>query len=99
MRTDPTWRNGLVSRDRATYEALRCVRTRRPLAPPFTYHGRRVLKATAHLPYGRSTHARAYLSHAVEGIYTAWLHGDLVAIVARWRMIMLRCIRGRRRSM
>lgn len=83
--TDPGWRSGLWTRDRTTFQALNAISRRRGPKPPYTYAGRCVVRGAARLPYGRSTHARGFLTHVVEGVYTAWMSGRLVGMMVRWR--------------
>lgn len=82
---DTMWRSGLWSRDRATYRALNAMSRRRGPTPPYTYAGRRVTRGSTRLPYGRSSHARGFLTHVVEGVYMAWMAGELAGTMVRWR--------------
>jgi len=51
------------------------------------YDGRTVLLAEAHphLPYGRSTHTAAYLTHAVARMVLVWHRGRCVCAAVQWR--------------
>lgn len=55
------------------------------IEPPFERHGVLVTYAVPRLPWGRSTHAGAYLTHAVAGIFVAWRGGRPVGWQARWK--------------
>lgn len=53
--------------------------------PVIDWCGRTVYKAQPRQPYGRSTHARGYLTHLTTHLYIAWRHGALVGQLVRWR--------------
>ncbi len=44
-----------------------------------------VTEAAPRVPFGRSVHASAYLTHLVGAVYLAWRRGRVVAMHARWR--------------
>lgn len=71
------------------FNAASRTRTWRRLVPPFTWRTEtgnlRITEAESRHPYGRSSHASAYLTHLVAAIYLAWRNGQLVAAYARWR--------------
>lgn len=54
------------------------------LPAPFKYNDFVVYPATPRLPYGRSTHARSYLTHASRAVLLAWHRGALVGHVMAW---------------
>jgi len=55
------------------------------LTPPYTLYGYRVTRAYPNMPWGRSTHAMGYLTHAVSLIVVGWRRGRPVGSLARWR--------------
>lgn len=60
-------------------------RRRFGLTAPYTLYGYRVTEAQPNMPWGRSTHARGYLSHAVSMIVIGWRRGRPVGSLVRWR--------------
>lgn len=48
-------------------------------------YGRSVHHATPNRPYGRSTHARGYLTHIATRMYVAWMTGRHVGHMVWWR--------------
>lgn len=60
-------------------------RNGRRLVPPYRYGSLWVTGATPRHPYGRSTHASAFLTHLVVAVFMAWRSGRLVGWMARWR--------------
>jgi hypothetical protein len=52
---------------------------------PFRYGDVVVTRAAAHHPFGRSTHARGYLTHIVDSLFIAWRRGQPIEAGARWR--------------
>jgi hypothetical protein len=72
---------------RALYGASRCRarwRTTR-IGPVYERLGRTVYYARPNRPYGRSTQARAYLTHIPAHVYVAWRGGRIVGQLVRWR--------------
>lgn len=57
----------------------------RRLMPPYRWGTLYVTEAAPRRPYGRSTHASAYLTHLVVAVYIAWRRGKPVGVLARWR--------------
>jgi hypothetical protein len=53
--------------------------------PVIRWEGRIVHLARAKQPYGRSTHARGYLTHVCGPLYLAWRRGRHVGAMVRWR--------------
>lgn len=47
-------------------------------------HGVTVYRSRRCLPYGESTHARGYLTHIADAVYTAWRGGRMVGQMVRW---------------
>jgi hypothetical protein len=47
-------------------------------------NGVTVYRSARCLPYGESTHARGYLTHIADAVYTAWRGGRLVGQMVRW---------------
>jgi hypothetical protein len=78
---------------RDTWNALnRAARVGRPtgrarwrLAPPFNYGGLRITAGEPRLPWGRSRHARSYLTHMPVAILFAWRKGALAGHVVVWK--------------
>jgi len=60
-------------------------RRRHGLTPPYRSRGYLVLAADHRAPWGRSTHASGYLSHAVSLVVVAWRGGRVAGGLARWR--------------
>jgi hypothetical protein len=63
----------------------RAGRHRWRLVAPITHRGFRITVAAVRHPYGRSTHASAYLSHILAGVLLVWRSGVLRGAQARWR--------------
>lgn len=63
----------------------RTGRHRWRLVAPVNYRGFRISVAATGLPYGRSTHGRAYLTHIVAGVLLVWQRGTLRGAQVRWR--------------
>lgn len=78
-RTDLDTTRALVaaSRGHAKYKATR--------GPVIDWCGRTVYKAEPRQPYGRSTHAKGYLTHLNAHLYIAWRQGKPVGQLMRWR--------------
>lgn len=53
--------------------------------PPYTSYGYTIRSGVARQPWGRSTHARGYLSHVVRQVMIAWRSGQFRGAVAQWR--------------
>lgn len=52
---------------------------------PVRANGYTVTLGAASQPWGRSTHASGYLSHAVDEMYLVWRRGALLGGAVRWR--------------
>lgn len=76
--------------DRTARRALVAANRRRTrYAPrrsfPYRYGDIVVTHARPAHPFGRSTHARGYLTHIVDSLFIAWRRGRFVEAGARWR--------------
>lgn len=60
-------------------------RARWNTSAPCKSNGHWIGVAETEMPYGRSLHTSAYLTHAVKGILLAWKDGVLVDSQIRWR--------------
>jgi len=63
----------------------RAGRHRWRIVAPVEVRGFYITVAESHLPYGRSQHAAAYLTHVVAGVLLVWRRGRLEGAQARWR--------------
>lgn len=78
------------SADLEVHRALNGATYRRVLArhgfgSPFRRGDVTVIPGLVRHPFGRSTHARGYLTHVVRDVHLAWRRGRLVGVKARWR--------------
>lgn len=64
---------------------VRTGRHRWRTVAPCVVRGFRIDVAKTSLPYGRSTHGGAYLTHVVVGVLLVWRRGRLEGAQARWR--------------
>lgn len=70
---------------RFAFNAARRYRGWRSFEPPYTLYGYRITQARTALPFGRSRHASAYLTHVLDALYPRWRGGRLVGAQARRR--------------
>lgn len=71
----------------AMYRRRRGHRGPPPTAAPgrvIALNGVTVFRSSRAAGYGESTHARGYLTHLVEAVYTAWRRGRLCGVMVRW---------------
>lgn len=77
--------------DRSCHWAFRLADPRRSrygftaAVPPYTAYGVAVTEGRISAPYGRSTHASAYLTHIPRGLLLAWRGGRFRVAQMTWR--------------
>jgi hypothetical protein len=87
MAARPTSPRSDIDTTRALNAAGRCghAKFRRTHGHIITWYGRAVYYARPKMPYGRSTQARAYMTHLTTHGYIAWRGGRAVGAMVWWR--------------